>query len=158
MPRNQHPKAMAKDSSTCCRQDYCYAVEHLNSLYSGVVAVVWAKLDNVVAPARSHALLAHIFSKGTAFLTCMLTAEHLVSRLVAEDDPWADRIEFLMEVMVSTYERRRFQTEVINELPLYPTEAILWDENQVPDVHYTGQLSLLQPSCQDLCSCRQRQQ
>ena len=43
-----------------------------------------------------------------------------------------------MEVMVSTYERRRFQTEVINELPLYPTEAVLWDENQVPDVHYTG--------------------
>ena len=59
-------------------------------------------------------------------------------RLVSEDDPWADRIDFLMEVMVSSYERRRFQTEVINELPLYPTEAILWDENQVPDVHYTG--------------------
>lgn len=46
-----------------------------------------------------------------------------------------------MEVMVSTYERRRFQTEVINELPLYPTEAVLWDENQVPDVHYTGVMS-----------------
>ena len=59
-------------------------------------------------------------------------------RLVSEDDPWASRIDFLMEVMVSTYERRRFQTEVINELPLYPTEAVLWDENQVPDVHYTG--------------------
>jgi len=57
---------------------------------------------------------------------------------VSEDDPWADRIDFLMEVMVSTYERRRFQTEVINKLPLYPTESILWDENQVPDVHYTG--------------------
>ena len=62
----------------------------------------------------------------------------LQCRLVSEDDPWADRIDFLMEVMVSTYERRRFQTEVINELPLYPTESILWDENQVPDVHYTG--------------------
>ncbi len=57
---------------------------------------------------------------------------------MSEEDPWADRIDFLMEVMVSTYERRRFQTEVINELPLYPTESILWDENQVPDVHYTG--------------------
>ncbi|KAL3158109.1 hypothetical protein ABBQ32_011710 [Trebouxia sp. C0010 RCD-2024] len=66
-------------------------------------------------------------------------------RLVAEDDPWADRIEFLMEVMVTTYERRRFQTEVINELPLYPTEAILWDENQVPDVHYTGENCLALP-------------
>ncbi|KAA6418260.1 MAG: embryo defective protein [Trebouxia sp. A1-2] len=66
-------------------------------------------------------------------------------RLVSEDDPWADRIDFLMEVMVSTYERRRFQTEVINELPLYPTESILWDENQVPDVHYTGQTCLALP-------------
>ena len=65
-------------------------------------------------------------------------------RLVSEDDPWADRIDFLMEVMVSTYERRRFQTEVINELPLYPTEAILWDENQVPDVHYTGNAANVQ--------------
>ena len=62
----------------------------------------------------------------------------LLCRLVSEDDPWASRIDFLMEVMVSTYERRRFQTEVINELPLYPTESVLWDENQVPDVHYTG--------------------
>ncbi|DBB15126.1 TPA: hypothetical protein ACH3X3_004135 [Trebouxia sp. C0006] len=66
-------------------------------------------------------------------------------RLVSEEDPWADRIDFLMEVMVSTYERRRFQTEVINELPLYPTESILWDENQVPDVHYTGQTCLALP-------------
>lgn len=67
----------------------------------------------------------------------------MACRLVAEDDPWADRIDFLMEVMVSTYERRRFQTEVINELPLYPTESILWDENQVPDVHYTGKSAFL---------------
>ena len=59
-------------------------------------------------------------------------------RLVSEDDPWASRIDFLMEVMVSTYERRRFQTDAVNELPLYPTEAVLWDENQVPYVHYTG--------------------
>ena len=69
--------------------------------------------------------------------------EWAACRLVAEEDPWADRIDFLMEVMVSTYERRRFQTEVINELPLYPTESILWDENQVPDVHYTGKLLFL---------------
>ena len=23
-------------------------------------------------------------------------------------------------------------------MPLYPTEAVLWDENQVPSTHYTG--------------------
>ncbi len=31
------------------------------------------------------------------------------------------------------------QTETINEMPLYPTEAVLFDENQVPTVHYTGE-------------------
>ena len=32
-------------------------------------------------------------------------------------------------------------------MPLYPTENILWDENQIPNVHYTGYfLSPLLPS------------
>lgn len=30
------------------------------------------------------------------------------------------------------------QAEVVNAMPLYPTEAVLFDENQVPSVHYTG--------------------
>ena len=61
-------------------------------------------------------------------------------RLVDEDDCWADRPDFLTEVMLATYERRRFQTDFINQMPLYPTERLLWDENQVPSVHYTGPL------------------
>lgn len=59
-------------------------------------------------------------------------------RLVAEDDPMAADPEFLAEVVVSRYERQKSQTEVVNAMPLYPTEAILWDDNQVPQVHYTG--------------------
>ena len=31
------------------------------------------------------------------------------------------------------------QAEVVNEMPLYPTEAVLFDENQVPTVQYTGE-------------------
>ena len=67
-----------------------------------------------------------------------------------EDDEWAARPDFLTEVMLATYERRRFQTELINEMPLYPTERLLWDENQVPSAHYTGgdcqkECDLLQP-------------
>ena len=82
----------------------------------------------------------------TSCLHLQLTPEELRQlvvkqlRLVAEDDEWAEDPQFLQEIMVSTYERRRFQTEVINEMPLYPTETVLWDENQVPDVHYTGVL------------------
>ncbi len=63
-------------------------------------------------------------------------------RLVAEDDPWAEDPEFLIEVVVSKYERRKSQTDTVNAMPLYPTEAILWDENQVPKVHYTGKLQI----------------
>jgi len=43
-----------------------------------------------------------------------------------------------LQVMLATYERRRSQREVINEMPLYPTEGVLWDENQIPSVNYTG--------------------
>ena len=35
------------------------------------------------------------------------------------------------QVLLSTYERRRSQREVVNEMPLYPTETLLWDESQV---------------------------
>ena len=113
-------------------------------------------------------------------------------RLVNEEDPWAEDPQFLLEVMVATYERRkpqvgrwsgaagwhakaaacwhccsiisaapsalhlwcpccslnnthspaavRVQTEVVNEMPVYPTEAVLFDENQVPSIHFTGEL------------------
>lgn len=52
-------------------------------------------------------------------------------RLVGEADPWAADATFLMELLVATYERRRSQREIVNEMPLYPTEGLLWDESQV---------------------------
>ena len=39
---------------------------------------------------------------------------------------------------MAAFERKRSQTESINAMPLYPTEGILWDDNQVPSVHFTG--------------------
>ena len=66
---------------------------------------------------------------------------------MAEDDPWAADSAFLVEVAVSRFERQKSQTEIVNAMPLYPTETILWDENQVPQVHYTGVRAwLLSPS------------
>ena len=49
------------------------------------------------------------------------------------------------QVMLHTYERRRSQREVINEMPLYPTEGVLWDESQIPSVNYTGEGCLALP-------------
>ncbi len=48
------------------------------------------------------------------------------------------RPDFLVEMAVCRYERQKSQTEIVNAMPLYPTEAVLWDDNQVPKVHYTG--------------------
>ena len=33
--------------------------------------------------------------------------------------------------MLTAFDRKKSQTETINAMPLYPTESILWDENQV---------------------------
>ncbi|KAF6024345.1 AQR [Bugula neritina] len=53
--------------------------------------------------------------------------------------------EFLLDLMVFRYERRLSQIEAINEMPLYPTEAIVWDENIVPGDYYSGQGCLALP-------------
>ena len=47
---------------------------------------------------------------------------------------------FLEEVLLSHFEARQLQTQAVTAMPLYPTEAVLWDDNQVPDMHYTGAL------------------
>ena len=60
--------------------------------------------------------------------------------LLGEGDPWAGRKDFLEEVLCQSYESRVSQMAAVNAIPLYPTETILWDDNQVPDVHYTGEL------------------
>ena len=41
------------------------------------------------------------------------------------------RTEFLLELLISRHEKRPSQLEALNEMPLYPTEDIVWDENVV---------------------------
>ena len=57
---------------------------------------------------------------------------------VHPDDPWAADRGFQTEVFVATYQRRRSQREALNALPLYPSEALLWDEGQIPSQSYSG--------------------
>ncbi|XP_048583484.1 RNA helicase aquarius-like [Nematostella vectensis] len=47
--------------------------------------------------------------------------------------------EFLLEMLVSRHEKRLSQIDAINDMPLYPTEQILWDENVVPTEFYSGE-------------------
>uniref|UniRef100_A0A4W3HYW8 RNA helicase aquarius n=1 Tax=Callorhinchus milii TaxID=7868 RepID=A0A4W3HYW8_CALMI len=53
--------------------------------------------------------------------------------------------EFLLEMLVSRHERRTSQIQQLNEMPLYPTEKIIWDENIVPTEYYSGEGCLALP-------------
>ncbi|KIY91735.1 Intron-binding protein aquarius [Monoraphidium neglectum] len=66
-------------------------------------------------------------------------------RLASESDPWAARREFLEEVVVSAYERRRGQRAAINAMPLYPSEAVLWDEAQCGLLGWGGSVDGVSP-------------
>lgn len=46
---------------------------------------------------------------------------------------------------VSRHERRISQLNALNEMPLYPTESIIWDENLVPSSYYNGDNVLALP-------------
>jgi len=46
--------------------------------------------------------------------------------------------QLLTDALVLWLEKRTSQIEALNEMPLYPNEAILWDENIVPTAKYSG--------------------
>ncbi|KAM7522426.1 hypothetical protein LguiA_012328 [Lonicera macranthoides] len=66
-------------------------------------------------------------------------------KLVSKNDPWSERVDFLIEVMVSFFEKQQSQKEAINALPLYPNEQIMWDESLVPSINYSGEGCLALP-------------
>ncbi|XP_037087891.1 RNA helicase aquarius-like [Pollicipes pollicipes] len=53
--------------------------------------------------------------------------------------------ELLLEMLVSRHERRTSQLQALNEMPLYPTEAIIWDSNVVPSEYFSGEGCLALP-------------
>ncbi|CRK91492.1 CLUMA_CG005158, isoform A [Clunio marinus] len=53
--------------------------------------------------------------------------------------------EFLRNLLISRHERRVSQLESLNEMPLYPTEDIIWDENVVPNEYFSGDGCLALP-------------
>lgn len=66
-------------------------------------------------------------------------------KLISKDDPWSERVDFLIEVMISFFEKQKSQKEAINSLPLYPNEQIMWDESVVPSINYSGEGCLALP-------------
>ncbi|EGD73730.1 aqr protein [Salpingoeca rosetta] len=47
--------------------------------------------------------------------------------------------ELMTEVLCSRFTRRQSQLDELNEMPLFPTEKLLWDENLVPTDLYRNQ-------------------
>lgn len=82
----------------------------------------------------------HTATSHTPHLTLTHTSPH-TARLVPDDPQWCSDPTFLLEVLVAALQKRRFQREVVNAMPLYPTEQLLFDENKVPSVNYTGTLT-----------------
>ncbi|CAF3809884.1 unnamed protein product [Rotaria magnacalcarata] len=56
-----------------------------------------------------------------------------------------DNRELLIEVLISIHERMQSHLQLINTLPLYPTEETIWDEDIVPTEFYNGETCLALP-------------
>ena len=53
--------------------------------------------------------------------------------------------DFLVELLIARHEKRDSQLQELNEMPLYPTEEVIWDENIVPGEYYNGEGVLALP-------------
>ncbi len=63
----------------------------------------------------------------------------------AEEDEEKYGKDLLVELLVYRHERRESQLQALNEMPLYPTEEVIWDENIVPGEYYNGEGVLALP-------------
>ena len=59
---------------------------------------------------------------------------HLITRqlkLISPEDPMSMDSNFLLEVLVSAFQKRRSQRQTVNELPLYPNEEVILNDDVV---------------------------
>lgn len=108
-------------------------------------------LANVASVDTRETLLKHFGSLSKEKLRDIATYLNLVPSTDEEtqedvDTKWCRLDElFLRELLVSRHERRASQLEALNEMPLYPTEDIIWDENVVPTAYFSGEGCLALP-------------
>lgn len=65
--------------------------------------------------------------------------------LVVPDSTVEMTRSFLISILVDYHEKKQSRKQQAQELPLYPTEGILWDENLVPSQNYEGYTCLALP-------------
>lgn len=104
-------------------------------------------LANVASVDTRDALLKHFGNLNKEKLRAIATYLNLVPSTEEEKEAAWCRLDeqFLRELLVSRHERRASQLEALNEMPLYPTEDIIWDENVVPTAYFSGEGCLALP-------------
>ena len=86
-------------------------------------------LSNCAAIEKRSALTKHLQALTTDEL-CQLAVHQL--RLARLEEPWSSNRHYLLEVLLSAHEKRRSQRQAISDMPVYPNEEVLWDDNLVP--------------------------
>lgn len=79
-----------------------------------------------------------LFSSSPVELHKILAYIHQLPPVEKEEDCISDA-DYLLELLISRHEKRKSQQERVNEMPLYPTEKIIWDENIVPVEYFSGE-------------------
>ncbi|KAG5894903.1 hypothetical protein JTB14_030608 [Gonioctena quinquepunctata] len=104
-------------------------------------------LANVASVDTRKNLMKHFAPLSQDKLRLIATYLNLVPPPEKEEESKWCRLdeEFLRELLVSRHEKRASQLEALNEMPLYPTEDIIWDENIVPTAYFSGEGCLALP-------------
>ncbi|XP_068154330.1 RNA helicase aquarius [Drosophila tropicalis] len=103
-------------------------------------------LSNVATVDNRVSLEKHFGALDAEGLKQIATFLNLVPDEIVEPFQWHRLDEqFLRELLITRHEKRCSQLEALNEMPLYPTEQIIWDENIVPSDYYTGDSCLALP-------------
>ncbi|CAH2328296.1 RNA helicase aquarius [Pelobates cultripes] len=113
------------------------AFAHFPELYNFALSNV-AAVDTRESLVKCFGPLSSNTLHQVASYLCLLPA-------LAEGEETQYDKEFLLELLVSRHERRISQIQQLNQMPLYPTEKIIWDENIVPTEYYSGEGCLALP-------------
>uniref|UniRef100_A0A1A9X2R8 RNA helicase aquarius n=1 Tax=Glossina brevipalpis TaxID=37001 RepID=A0A1A9X2R8_9MUSC len=103
-------------------------------------------LSNVASVDTREALERHFGNLNEDALKQIASFLNLVPEDIKPPFQWhrLDR-RFLKELLITRHERRCSQLDALNEMPLYPTELVIWDENVVPNEYYSGDGCLALP-------------
>ncbi|XP_033229420.1 RNA helicase aquarius isoform X2 [Belonocnema kinseyi] len=104
-------------------------------------------LANVASVDTRDSLYKHFGFLSQEKLKLIASYLHLVPPEERENDENWYRLDldFLRELLISRHERRASQLEELNEMPLYPTEDIIWNESIVPTEYFSGEGCLALP-------------